>query len=247
MSEIIKTEAIVLSKLNYGDTSLIISLFSESHGKLSAIIKGGRNPKSKMGSIADPLNHLEIIFYKKDTREIQFVSNAALISNHTKIKENLEKSSYSLAIIELIKKLTVDNETNVKLFKGVIKIFKLIEDEKEIPGILFGRFFIFFLSELGYELPTENCAICENKLNKARITVSYEQGFLCSDCSNEPNTNFLANAELLNYFFCLKNNISDKNMSLDLVNKANLFLERYTKSHIPDFAGIKSLKLFNNF
>ena len=66
MSEIIKTEAVVLSKLNYGDTSLIISVLTELCGKMSVIIKGGRNPKSKMGVIADPRTIMfRLLFIKK--------------------------------------------------------------------------------------------------------------------------------------------------------------------------------------
>ena len=43
MSEIIKTEAMVLTKMDYGDTSKIVSLYTKDFGKLSAIIKGGRS------------------------------------------------------------------------------------------------------------------------------------------------------------------------------------------------------------
>ena len=47
MSEILKTEAVVLSKMNYSDTSIIASLFTEESGKISAIIKGARTAKSR--------------------------------------------------------------------------------------------------------------------------------------------------------------------------------------------------------
>ena len=51
MSEIIKTEAVVLSKMNYGDSSNIASLFTEDLGKISVIIKGARTVKSKYGKM----------------------------------------------------------------------------------------------------------------------------------------------------------------------------------------------------
>jgi DNA repair protein RecO (recombination protein O) len=60
MSEIVKTEAVVLNKIDYRDTSVIASLYTEDFGKISAIIKGGRSSKSKTGRIVDPLNHLRI-------------------------------------------------------------------------------------------------------------------------------------------------------------------------------------------
>src|ERR1035438_8785520 len=76
MSKIIKTEAVVLSKLNYGDSSSIVTLFTKEYGKLSAMLKGGRNPKSKISLIVDPINYLEVIFYNNPSRDLQILSSA---------------------------------------------------------------------------------------------------------------------------------------------------------------------------
>lgn len=247
MSEIIKTEAVVLSKLNYGDTSLIISVYTELYGRISVMIKGGRNPKSKMGMIAEPLNHVQIVVYKKDTRDIQFLSGIDLISHYPRIKDDLQKTQYALAIIELIKKLTVENEVNKKLFKGLTRILSLIDSDDEHPGVLFGRFYLFFLSELGYALQFSNCGICKKEIGKRSGGFNLDAGFVCAECyESHPGLNF-ASAELLNYFFCLNNKIRVNNISLDLIKQANIFLDKYSKHHIPDFTGIQSLSIFNNF
>jgi recombinational DNA repair protein (RecF pathway) len=37
MSEIVETESVVLSKLAYGDSSIIADLFTEDHGKIAEI------------------------------------------------------------------------------------------------------------------------------------------------------------------------------------------------------------------
>lgn len=247
MSEIIKSEAVVLSKLNYGDTSLIISLYTELYGKISAIIKGGRNPKSKMGMIAEPLNHVQVVVYKKDTRDIQLLSGIDLISHYPRVRDDLEKTQYALAIIELIKKLTVDNEVNKRLFKGLTRILTLIDSEAEHPGILFNRFYIFLLAELGYALQLSTCSICKKELGTKSGGFKPDVGFVCVECFEaHPALNF-ASAELLNYFFCLNNKIHVNNISLDLIKQANIFLDKYSKYHIPDFNGIQSLNIFNNF
>lgn len=124
MSEIIKTDAVVLSKLSYGDTSSIVTLYTETDGKLSAIVKGGRSSKSKIGKIIDPINYLQIIIYKKNTRDIQILSDANLISHFINLKEDLNSAKYGFAVIELIKNLTVEHEVNQKLFKRVSKDLK---------------------------------------------------------------------------------------------------------------------------
>ena len=141
MSEIIKTEAVILSKMNYGDTSNILSVYTKDYGKLSVIIKGAKSSKSKSGLIADPPNLVQIVIYKKDTRDLQVLSSIDLISYFPKTKEDIERLKYSFAIIELVKKLTPENETNLRLFSGLSRILSLIDSSDENPKILFGRFF----------------------------------------------------------------------------------------------------------
>lgn len=244
MSDIIKTEAVVLSKINYGDSSSIVSLYSETDGKFSAIIKGGRTPKSKIGKVVDPLNHIQIIFYKKNTREVQILTSADLISHFGTIKQNLEALKYSLAILELIKNLTLEDEPNKKLYKGLIKILNHFENEKENPAVLFGRFLLFFISELGYDLAISKCAICgkDNKPN-GNLGFDLKIGFVCNECLQSHSGLEYISAELFNYLFCLKTNKSILFLSDDLLKKFNQLIEKYLKHHISDFKGIQSLKI----
>ncbi len=245
MSEIIKTEAVVLSKINYGDTSNIVSLFTKDYGKFSAIIKGGRNPKSKIGYITDPLNYVQLIVYKKDNREIQIISNADLISYYPNLKEDLEKLKYSQAVLELMKKLTVDHEANVRLFKGVIRILSLFDSSKEEPVIIFGRFFIFFLTELGYELQLEKCAICgRTNLQGEDLSYNYEMGIFCSECRKNQVESYYINSELFNHLICLKNSKKIEKPNVIIAQKAIVFMERFLTYHIPDFKGIQAIQLF---
>jgi DNA repair protein RecO (recombination protein O) len=245
MSDIIKTEAVVLSKMNYGDTSVILTLFSESEGKISAIVKGGRNPKSKMGKILEPLNHIQIILYKKNTRELQIISNVDLISHFPKIKDNLDSTKYSFAIIELIKNLTVENETNEKIFKGLVKILGLMEEKKEESAVLFGRFFLFFISELGYDLTVDKCGICGKQIiSNGTLGFDLNIGFVCHDCYKSHSGLEIISEELFAYLDCLKLNKKNYKFTFEINNKLIDLLVRYLNFHISDFKGIQSLKMY---
>jgi len=245
MSQIIKTEAMVLSKMDYGDTSKIVSLYSKDFGKLSAIIKGGRSSKSKIGMVVDPLNHIQVVFYQKETRDLQIISSADLISHFTAIKDDLEKLKYSHAILELLKNLTMDHEVNEKLFKGVIRILTLINSGREHPAVLFGRFFMFFLAELGYELPVDRCAVCgRTNLENMELSHNFELGILCSDCRQTHLESFYINPELFNCLFCLKTSKRIDFTNIAVVEKAINFMERFLKFHVPDFKGIQSFQMF---
>ncbi|MHB1685834.1 MAG: DNA repair protein RecO [Ignavibacteriaceae bacterium] len=245
MSEIIKTEAVVLSKLNYGDTSYIISLYSKELGKISAIVKGARSPKSKLGLVTDPVNHLQVVLYKKDTRELQIISSADLLSNFTELKSDFDKLKYSQAIIELVKKLTVEHETNPRLFKGIIRILELLNSSDEAPNILFSRFFLFFLEELGYGITLEKCSVCGKSIQpEAGLSYNFGIGILCHVCRKEKAESYIFTLELFNYLYCLKGR---KKIEVNgkFADKAISFMENYLKYHVPDFKGIQSLQIYN--
>jgi DNA repair protein RecO (recombination protein O) len=245
MSEIIKTEAVVLSKINYGDSSIISSLYSKNSGKMSVIVKGGRSSKSKIGMMVDPLNHLEIIFYKKESRDVQLLSGAEIISHFHHLKEDLDRLKYSYAVIELVKKLSPENEPNKKIFDGLVRILSLFDSSNEKPEILFGRFFLFFVEEVGYELQLFKCSVCGKVDLKNKILgYNYDKGLLCEDCKTENINNYEINPELFDYVLCLKTNKSIQSVNIFTIKNANNFFENYLKFHITGFKGIQSFKAF---
>ena len=244
MSEILKTEAIVLSKMNYGDTSMISSLFTEEFGRISVIVKGARSPKSKYGRIVDLINHLSIVIYTKETRDLQFLSSADLIDHYPEIKNDLEKLKYSYSIAELLKNLLGEHETNKRIFKGVVKILNRLNEGYEPPTATFGRFFLFFLKEIGYEVQIESCAICGKFDFMKDCFYNYDKGLICGNCKTSVVDNYEIKLELLSYLKCLKTDESIVNFDNLMFQKAIVFMENHLKYHVTDFKGLSSLKHF---
>jgi len=245
MSEIIKTEAIVLSKMNYGDSSSIASLFTENLGKISVIVKGARSPKSNYGKIVDPLNYLAVVLYKKESREIQLLSQADIVEHYPNIKNDLSKLGYAYGVVELVKNLLADHEVNKKIFKGMVKILSRLNSGEEKSEITFGRFFMFLLKETGYEIQIDSCALCGKQKFDGDVFYNFEKGLICGECKKTVVDNYDINLELLRYLNCLKTNESAETFSNLILRKAIVFMENHLKYHVPDFKGISSLKLFN--
>lgn len=244
MSEIVKTQAIVLRKIDFGDTSRIAQFYTEGFGKISAIIKGARSPKSKIGAMVDTMNLLQLVFYKKETREVQLVSQVDLVKHYSGIRDNYEKYVSASAIIELLSTMTLENEHSKKLFEGTVRIFSLLDATDDNPRILLVKYFLFFLKEIGYEFQIKHCNVCHKEIDsKSMVSFNFESGLLCSECRKDRLTNCDFNEELLNLLLCLntkQNNIICKEEDLNVIIK---ILEKYLSYHIHEFKGLKSLKL----
>lgn len=244
MTNILKTEAIVLNKINYGDTSKIVNLFTKDVGKIAVMVKGGRDNKSKTGKITDPLNYIQIIYYQKDTREIQLLTEADLVLYFHNIKNDIDRLSYSSAILELFIKLIPENECNLRLFKGLLKILGLMDNLSTSPIDLFSSFFMFFIKEIGYELQLESCSLCNRTdISNISLVYSFERGILCNNCKNNNFYETVIPTELFNYLLSLKTKNKNYETSLKIKEDAIKFMERYIKYHFMDFQELQSLRL----
>lgn len=136
----IKTEAIILKGFKYGDSSKIITLFSADAGKFSAIVKGVRNSKSKLSGIFETLNHVSVIFNKKENRDLQMISNADCISAYPNVKENFEKLMTAYKISELTSSMMFDYDVS----KEVFTLLRNVLETLELSGRNFNLLFVLY-------------------------------------------------------------------------------------------------------
>ncbi|MFH1197029.1 MAG: DNA repair protein RecO [bacterium] len=245
MPEIIKTRALVIRKLNYGDSSIIADFFTEHCGKVAAIIKGARSPKSRTGKLIDICNLVQIVYYHKESREIQFVKEVDLLEHFHVLKNDLDRLKYALAVSELLERLTIENEPHERLFRGVEKILQLINDPDIDYKFVFARFFLFFIEELGYQIPIANCSVCGKEIiSKEKSAFSFFSGVLCSGCKKNDLGNIEMTEELFEILFCLSRKNCSKKFSEHDLNRIISLFEKYMMHHVHEFKGLKSLKLY---
>ncbi len=105
---IIRTEAVVIRSMPYGETSRIVTLFTRKKGKMSAIAKGSRLPKSRFGSTLQVLSVIEAVLYWRPTRTLQTLSECA----HTFVSrmDDLGRLAAGLRTVELTGALLQDEE-----------------------------------------------------------------------------------------------------------------------------------------
>lgn len=60
----LKTEAVVLRSIRYGEADRILHLYSKSHGRIGAIAKGARKPRSRFGGRLEPFFRLDLVLHE---------------------------------------------------------------------------------------------------------------------------------------------------------------------------------------
>lgn len=233
-----------MRRLDFGDTSRIAHFFTDEFGKLSAMVKGAKSPKSKTGLAIDLLNVVELVLYKKNTREVQLVSQVDLIKHFANIRDDYEKYRFASAVIELLSTMITESEPHPKLFEGSIKILSLIDSSNESPKFLFAKYFLFFLRELGYEFQIERCNVCGRAIIKGeQASLNFEAGMFCTDCREDRLTNFNFSAELFELLFCLNTKNSPCTYLEEDLDTVLVVLEKFLTYNVGEFKGLKSIKI----
>ena len=80
---IISTKAIVLRKIKYSDSSLIVDVFTELQGRKSFFIKGilGKTKTKLKNSYFQPLSQILIKYNKREKKKINFLIDCK-VHNH---------------------------------------------------------------------------------------------------------------------------------------------------------------------
>ena len=175
-----QTEAIVLKRIKLGEADRILTLYTADLGKIKAVAKGTRRPKSKLGGHVELLTHSLLMLARG--RNLDIITQAQTIDNFLALKDDLGRISYSLYILELVDSFTAEHIENRRLFSLLLDTLHRLSQAEDGESVL--RYFeLHLLDHLGYRPRLQQCAGCSAPLQPATNFFSSSQGgALCHDC-----------------------------------------------------------------
>ena len=85
MARIFKTEAIVLRTIRYGEADRILHLYTREYGRLGAIAKGVRKPRSRFGGRLEPFFRLALVLHRS-RGDLHTVTSAETIDGYPDLR-----------------------------------------------------------------------------------------------------------------------------------------------------------------
>ena len=242
---IFKTEAVVLKTHDFRETSKIVSVYSRKYGRLQLIAKGVRNRKSKFGTVLDTLNYLSIVYYFKDTRELQLLSNAELVKPFFNFRTDLKRFAYASIVAEIIYRTQLMGDENPRLFHALISVLDGIDGAADFRNY-FNAFLIRFLEISGFRPGLRRCMNCRRIPEDNWVYFDFNRGgYLCEKCHNTGNANFRFSLIALKSLQVLIDSpweeIEQINISENYLAEIEKFLLFYLKVHFDGLATLHAV------
>ena len=140
-----KTQAIVLHTIKYGETRIIVDMFTRTHGRLSFIVNIPKSIKAKTKKqFFQPLNILEIEVDVRQKVQLQKLSDVRLASPFSSIPFNPHKLSISLFIAEFLYYALRSEQQNALLYDYVESSILWLDSQED----RYANFHLVFLMRL---------------------------------------------------------------------------------------------------
>lgn len=241
-----KTEAIVLKSQKQGETSKIVTLYTRAFGKMKMIAKGARSIKSRFGATLEPASYISIVFYEKENREIQFLSQAEILETFPKILKNLERTTLAMAVCELVNKLEIGVSSNLTLFRLILETLRAINSAVKEPRNCFLAFEVRILGIFGFRPNFNACLQCGNRnLGEVVFDVAHG-GYTCANCRRRQSPGMVLEQEALGALRAFQHTpLSRLNgylASTTAQQQVDDFLLDYIKYHVEGFGELKAMK-----
>ncbi len=253
-----KCEAIVLRSIDYQDESKILTLYTREFGKLSAIAKGCRSPKSKYASAFELGSHIAVVLYKKTTREVQNISEASLKTPFLGITASLERLRVMLQILELVRLATEEEEPQPKIFYLLLESLRQVDVAKKNFINIFFFFQTHLVSLLGFKPSFTECVISGKDImqelhaedNRELVLLPERGGVaLRKEAERLALSGKPVSIQAFRWIQCLNetplNSVENLYLQNALGDEVAQILDTYLRFHIENLPPLRSQEIFN--
>jgi DNA repair protein RecO (recombination protein O) len=231
-----KTEGILFRSLRYGDTSLIVKIFTRKFGYLSFIVPGVRSSKSKQkGNLLQPMNILELDLYWREQKNLMKLKEASPAYIYKELSLDFTKQSIGIFAVELISKCIKEHEQNEALYDHLRDFLTELDASSRHLEYLPLLFLWRVSAILGFEPAADHAE--GNYFNVSA-------GIFESVPAQTEQTLSISESELFKRF--LSQAVTGEWMLTGKERK--LLLDKwllYFQWHVPDFSGIQSPKIWH--
>ena len=155
-----RLHALVLRRIPYGDTSLVLHVFSREAGRLGLMAKGVRKPGSRLDPVLQSGHLAELQVMLREGRELQFLKDADLLEDHRGLRRDYARLMTGLAVCEALERTQLPEQPDPVLFDTACRLLALAAGEAAHPASLVYWFVLFLLTHSGYGLDLEACSAC---------------------------------------------------------------------------------------
>jgi DNA repair protein RecO (recombination protein O) len=126
----LKTEAVVLRSIRYGEADRILHLYSKTRGRIGAIAKGARKPRSRFGGRLEPFFRLDLVLHE-GRGELLTVTGVTTLDGYPRLRASGPALNAAARACDAVLRLLDSAEPNQPAYNLLCRYLAMLDD----PGV----------------------------------------------------------------------------------------------------------------
>ena len=161
VKKILRTEALLVRRIPVGDADLIVTLFTEAKGIVSAVARSARRNPKRLVSL-EPIHLLRITLEEREQKDLAVLSEAAIALPRLHLVNSLERMEAAGRALRWIRAVAPPGTREPGLFHTVNELLDTLNDRDtdQTPEMALATAGLQMLADMGFGLVLERCVRC---------------------------------------------------------------------------------------
>ncbi len=237
-----KTKGIVLRTIKYGETSVVVTIFTELFGVQTYMVNGVRTAKksSAKANHFQPAAILDMIVYHNDLQSMQRIKEFKWDYLFDRVLSDVIKNSIALYMVELLQKCLPQPEQNTPLFYFCEDVLIQLDKANKSVTANFALYFSLQLTHFfGFKM--------NDDFNEQQNILDLQEGSFVKDQPAHPNfidgELAMITSQLLKVMQPFE--LEDVKLHHDKRRLLLQYYQDYYALHIADFGKMKTLMILH--
>jgi DNA repair protein RecO (recombination protein O) len=124
----LRTEAIVLRSIRYGEADRILHLYTPDRGRLSAIAKGARRSRSRFGARLEPFFHVRAVLHEGRS-ELLTVTGVDTVAAHGRLRDQAATLDAAARACDAVTRLFETADPHPEVFRLLANELGLLDSD----------------------------------------------------------------------------------------------------------------------
>ncbi len=182
------TDAIILRRYPYRETSVIVSCLTERYGKIKGLVKGLQAQPSRHRSAMEVLTINRLVFYDTHASQLHLISHCELADSLSQLQQELETAQTAAFFVELVDAVVPLEEPQPATYDLLRQALQRLSASIGERQTIRMHFITRLLRLAGFQPQLTECVACGMSVRRQAHWSAPQGGLLCRSCVHRDAT-----------------------------------------------------------
>jgi DNA repair protein RecO (recombination protein O) len=180
-----ETRALLLRRVDYGESDLVLALFTEKLGRLSALARGARRSSKRFGGALEPLHTLQLRCDEPRHGDLFVLREAEIAVPRAKLTSDLDRMQAAGKALSWVRRAAPPRTPEPEIWQLLENLLDALgEGESSDSGLRLAGAGLGLLAAFGWGIDFERCVRCGRQCppTQPAMVDAAHGGLLCRSC-----------------------------------------------------------------